>query len=64
MIQDQLNHEKVVNAKELEGLEDLHAKLKEDLITVNVQHNEKLQELESIRIRANEEIKRLASTRS
>jgi hypothetical protein len=36
MIQDQLNHEKLVNAKELEGLEDLHSKLKEDLVTVNV----------------------------
>ena len=36
MIQDQLNHEKLVNAKELEGLEDLHSKLKEDMVTVNV----------------------------
>ncbi|CDW75938.1 UNKNOWN [Stylonychia lemnae] len=60
MITDSLQHEVNVNDQELQGLQETFQKHKTDLDEMNWQHDQKLKELEQIRIRANEEIKKLS----
>ena len=55
-----LQREVDLNQTELNNLQELFKRHKGELDEMNYEHEQKLKELESIRLRANEEIKQLS----